>query len=422
MKTNPIKIISIVVIILSLLIISVIVYQQRSTIVANTLQTGKNIVNLFPLGTANKKPIWNSTGSSTDSTLAGGGESSVPKIEFEKITDNPVASADVIDLPGASSTLIYVEKATGNIFQIKNSGQAERISNLTIPEVFDAYFGLDKSKNIRVVVRSVVNDQLQAVILNLNNTTAFGTSSDTSLNITKKPLASNIKSIAISPKKDQLLFVEDLGSRAVAYITDWDLKNKKIVTVLPFKDWIISWPNKDIVVFQTKASSDVSGSVYYLNLKDGSFKRIGNNILGLTTKVSPDTKNAIYSSSIGQTFNLAVRNIITNKAVNYSPKTLPEKCQWFSNSTAFVCAVPSSLPLSAYPDDWYQGNISFEDSIWLYYTANAQSTLLHSPEIVTTGLDLLPQATDDFYNFYFIDKKTFKLYRLNGDAVFDPGA
>lgn len=422
MKNNPIKIISAIVIILSLVIIGAVIYQQRNVIISSTLEASKKIVNSFPLGLSNKQISWNGISSSTDNGVSKGETSAPPKIKFEKIADNPVASVGVLDLPGASSTAIYIEKETGNIFQIKNSGKVERISNLTIPEVFDAYFGLDKSKNIRVIVRSVVNDQLQTMILNLNNTTAFGTSSDSSLNITKRSVATNIKSLAVSPKKDQVLFIEDLGNKVVVYTTDFDLKNKKIIKILPFKDWVVSWSNPDFVTFQTKPSGEVPGSIYYLYLKDSSFKRVANNILGLTAVMSPDTKNIIYSSTVGRGLNLAVRNTVTNKSVNYSPKTLPEKCLWLGTNTAFVCAVPNNLPAATYPDDWYQGNISFDDSLWLYYPENAQSIAIFTPEVVTAGLDLIPQATDNFYNFYFVDKNTSQLYRLNGDAVFDQDA
>ncbi|MFA6416242.1 MAG: hypothetical protein WCW56_02010 [Candidatus Paceibacterota bacterium] len=421
-SNNIVKIISIIVIILSLLIIGVIFYQQRTTIVSNTVQLGKNIINYFPLGSATKQPSWNNTGSTTNSTPVAGGDPALEqKVQFEKIAEKPVASASVLNLPGASSTLVFIEKETGNIFQIKNGGQAERISNLTIPEVFDAYFGIDKSKNIRVVVRSVVNDQLQSIILNLNNNTAFSTSSDPSLRITKRVLPVAIKSITLSPQKDQLLLVEEVGSRAIIYTTDFDLKNKKIIKVLPFTDWLVSWVSSDVVAFQTRASSDVPGSVYYLNLKDASFRRVGANILGLTTLINPDAKSIIYSTSFGQSFSLVVRNFTTNKASNYTPKTLPEKCLWLSNNTAFICAVPNNLPSANYPDDWYQGNISFSDSIWLYYSENGQSIQIYNPEKENINLDLVPQGRDEFENCYFIDKNTSQLYRLNGQNVFDPG-
>jgi hypothetical protein len=400
------------------MIIGGVVYQQRDWLTEVGIKSSKTISNFFPFGTSKDSPSWRLS-TSTTTEESGSFEQSIDnKPLWEKIGDNPVASARIFDLPNASNTLVYIEKETGNIYKVKGSEKPERISNVTVPQVFDAYFGLDKSKNLRVIVRFVDNDILQSISLNLNNNNPFSSSSDPSLNVIKKVLPKNIIAFAVSPEIDKVFYIEDLGSRVVAYVTDFDFNKKQIIKVLPFKDWIISWPDKNIVVFQSKASSEVAGSLYFLNLKDSSFKRVGNNILGFTQNTSSDLQNIVYGNSVGQSLDLNLKNLKNNKSFSLKPKTLPEKCLWLKNNLSFICAIPNTLPFAKYPDDWYQGNISFSDSLWIYYTDTTGSHQIYDPLKENYDLDLLPQDQDNLNNFYFIDKKTFKLYKLNGQRIF----
>lgn len=419
MLSKTLKILSVIVIIISLIIIGTITYQQRASLVNGSIKTGKAIVDFFPFSKNNSMPSWHSQTSSTSSDQTLTTNSIINKTLFEKITNEQIARADILDLPNASSTLIFIDKENGNIFQVKKGKEKERISNITISNVFDAYFGLDKNKNIRAIIRYVDNDDLKSISLNINNNSPFSTSSDPSLRIIKSELSPNIIDFAVSPKKDKLFYVENLGNKIVTYTSDFDLKNKKIIKVIPFKDWIISWVNENVVVFQTKTSSDINGAVYFLNLKDKSFSRMGNGILGLTSLVSPDNNKIIYSNSLNNSFNSTLRNFDLNKAYNLNPKILPEKCLWLKNNLSFVCAVPKMISKANYPDDWYQGKIKFSDTLWIYYVDGGKNHQLYDPNIDDYDVDLLPQTTDKFNNFYFIDKKSSILYRFNGEFVFD---
>ncbi|KKS77469.1 MAG: hypothetical protein UV50_C0005G0024 [Parcubacteria group bacterium GW2011_GWB1_42_9] len=424
---NKITIIAVIVIILSLGIISAIVYKQRATIIDSSLKAGQAIIEFFPLGES-KKPTWSSTSTkdglspSSDNTNTGFDNSNMfNKPAWEKITNLPIVGASVLNLSQASNTAIYLEKETGNIFMLKNGvGEPIRISNVTILEVFDVYFGLNKNKNIGAIVRFPKDNQLESILLTIDlGKQSNSTTSDSLPIITKQALKTSIIAYTVSPKKDQVLYLEDLGNRVAVYVTDFSFKNSQIIKVLPFKDWVISWPEENTAVFQTKTNSQSVGSLYYLSLKNKSFRRVGNGILGFTVNANPDVKKIVYSVSTGNSFDFIYRELASGKSNTFTPKTLPEKCLWF-DSQALVCAVAERLPKATYPDDWYKGKLSFKDNLWIYYGESGKSSRLYDLVGENSNLDLLPQARDGLNNFYFTDKTTGILYRLNGGRIFEP--
>jgi hypothetical protein len=61
-----------------------------------------------------------------------------------------------------------------------------------------------------------------------------------------------------------------------------------------------------------------------------------------------------------------------------SVRTLPEKCVW-RNDDSLICAIPNTIP-SNIPDAWYQGRVSFNDSLWTIDVANEVYDFLYAPE------------------------------------------
>ena len=68
----------------------------------------------------------------------------------------------------------------------------------------------------------------------------------------------------------------------------------------------------------------------------------------------------------------------TRAVVALPVATIADKCVWTADESAIYCGIPTNPSASyAYPDDWYQGAISFNDRIWKIDVAGrlAQLTL-----------------------------------------------
>jgi hypothetical protein len=56
---------------------------------------------------------------------------------------------------------------------------------------------------------------------------------------------------------------------------------------------------------------------------------------------------------------------VTGEYIALPVATITDKCVWTTDDSAIYCGVPVDPPTSYnYPDDWYQGAMSFSDRIW----------------------------------------------------------
>ncbi|MEI6494976.1 MAG: hypothetical protein WCO03_02855, partial [bacterium] len=87
-----------------------------------------------------------------------------------------------------------------------------------------------------------------------------------------------------------------------------------------------------------------------------------------------------------------------------------------ADSSTLYCAVPTIVPAGEYPDDWYRGEVKFNDSLWQINVADGKTTLLNSPsaslineEMDATGLFLNPIET----RLFFTNKRDRSLWMLD---------
>lgn len=430
-----ITLISIVAILASLGIIGFVVYQNYQPIAAGGAKVAQSVANFFPQA-ANRILSGTSSPSGTSTPFfsnpfASNNQPSAPVAPLlEKITTNPVAAFSLLNLPGAPDTLVYVEKDSGNIYRLQTYPKATstaptttspvRISNLTIPAVFDAYFGFNKAKNIQALVRYPdKNRVLQTVSLSIEPNTATSTATTSQPWIVKSlNLSPNIYELSVSPDQQNVFYLEDIGTRAIAYSADFRLQNKKLALVSPFKDWKINWSASSTVYFYPRASADYSASLYSLNLKDLTFRKIVGSVNGLTALASPLPQSLIYANTFGSDFSLFSHNNKTGANTDLYLKTLPEKCVWDAQVPTVYCAIPKQLAIGVYPDDWYLGKTQFNDALWIVYPEIGKTSQLYGFDGAGENFDITSLKADSAHNFYFLDRRTWTLYRLNSSRLF----
>ncbi len=137
--------------------------------------------------------------------------------------------------------------------------------------------------------------------------------------------------------------------------------------------------------------------------------------------VSPDLKLGFYSDSNtdAQTFNSGLLNISNENTTPITLKTLPEKCVWSQlNNSVVYCAVPDSIPRATYPDQWYQGIVSFSDSIWMINTKTGVTKDLAPLRQISNGdIDAINLSLDSKEDYLtFMNKRDLSLWGLQLNA------
>ena len=157
-----------------------------------------------------------------------------------------------------------------------------------------------------------------------------------------------------------------------------------------------------------KASGSVSGLLYFLDAQSGKLTKILGGITGLTTNTNPTGDHVLYSESARGNFNLFSYSISANEQTPLSLKTLPDKCVWSKlKKTLVYCGVPTNIPSGEYPDVWYQGVVSFSDTLWMIDTETGITTILAKPQDLTgEEIDATQLVLDPNESFlFFINKK-----------------
>lgn len=315
-----------------------------------------------------------------------------------QLTQNAVSGA------GATSTTIrYIEKSTGHIYKIEPNGQnRSRLSNITILKTFESFWSLDASK---VILRYFEEGAYPSVktfsaVINPNATTT----------LQGIFLPSSAAAVAVSPAEDKIFYLIPTEEGVSAITADFGNKKQSNILNIPFSEFNINWPSKNIITLLTKPSAAAEGFLYFLDPKTGSFEKIIGGVNGLTALLSPDGARAIYSQSRRNGIETKIFTIKDKTSADFGLTTLPEKCVWSKiDKNTLYCAVPNNLSSGDYPDGWYQGLISFNDSIWQINLSTGETNVL----INETNSDVIsPFLNKDENYFVFTNKKDNTLWSL----------
>ena len=320
----------------------------------------------------------------------------------------PVATGAAPDAGGFSSNnfVRYVDRASGYVYEIKNGGTATQITNIYIPNIYEAFFGAQGSK---AFLRFLRDDQKTIATFAVPIPEANLDGSRTQL--AGSFLPDNISSFAVSPDTNLLAqLAPNATGGTVLTVSDTNNKSRKDIMNNNFHDWLISWTAQDRVSVQTKPAGTVEGYFYTILQSDVRLKKVISNIPGLTASISPQGTYVLYSHSTAQGFLTKIYTISGGNATTLAIAALPEKCIW-TNDQDVICATDQDLPAGVYPDSWYAGLAHFSDRIIRISPGSGLMTVLYdgSQEFDATNL-VLDEANNQLY---FINKNDASLWRLN---------
>lgn len=325
-----------------------------------------------------------------------------------QITTKPVSGAFLVGGTGSTTALRYIEKETGNLFELKEGETAPtRLSNTTIVKIQEA---LANNTGTSLVLRAFQGPEnaVSNRLVNLTySTSTTGTATIGELLGTSLP--STITNIVVSPDGKSLFFLNRAGEGVVGITADFQNKKQTQIFSSLLTEWSVSWPTQSTIVLTTKASQKALGDAYLLDVAKKTTDRVISHRAGLTALLAPDKNRLVYSEATQNGFLTKLLDRKSGSDELFILTTLPEKCVWSSISSIYLyCAVPTSISGGSYPDDWYRGAVSFNDDIWQINTETGESYVLLENAGDATNL-MLDRSEE---NLYFTKKTDETLWKL----------
>ncbi len=329
----------------------------------NTSSTNITNNNRYTTGSIN-----NGTGTttSTTNTLARLVQIStgpvVPAIFSLDIKNNSTST-----LTNAVVIIKYIDQQSGNIYQYNSlTGRQTRISNKTIPGINSAVWLSDGSL---VYVRYIShtgntgNGEIATYALPQNGIGGFF-------------LPQELTQI-LTQGTDNILMVSSGENGSIIKSAQKDAANIYTAFQTPLTNIRVMFAGLKNYFIYTKPSADIGGYAFIVNKKTGMFTTVAGPKKGLTALINHAGTEALinYDSPDGL-IKMGIISIPNHTMINLPISTISNKCVWSQDDTAIYCGIPEKTPVASYPDDWYQGKISFTDNIWKINMKNRYVKLL----------------------------------------------
>lgn len=321
--------------------------------------------------------------------------------KLRQLTTKPVIGfKEIVTATTTVPDLYYVEMGTGHVFSINlGSGEERRLSGTTVAKATRADISKDGTL---VAIASPTNSKNLNLVLG-----TLSTSTATDLTLTSFSKSVSDFSIASS---GELLFTEtkDTSTLGLAY----NAKTAKETTIfsVPYRDSRVVWgeAGNDSHYVYPKASYALEGFLY--EAKNNTLTRLPADGFGFTAKANDDI--IVYTTSENQVPTTRIYNRNTAQVRNLDSYTLPEKCLLPETGAVIVCAQEAATPVYESPDAWYQGVVSFKDTVYIINTDEFTAEVVtdtfkeSSREIDATMLEI----GDSQRNLYFINKNDNTLW------------
>lgn len=303
-----------------------------------------------------------------------------------RISNTPVAGFTILKR-NSEAVVRYVDRATGNIFETtlpqsasSTSLEKKRLTNNTLPKIYEAYFNSDGSK---VLFRTLENDTDVVKNMTLTLTSPRSTSTSEFYGVSVTNLRGDLDSFLVSG--NNLFYV----SKDKSSIVSSDFSGDKLLTLFSasFNNWHLDKIGNSLLV-STKPSALSEGYVYRLPTTGGSLSKLLGPLNGLSAVANSTGSLLLYSYNENGVVKLFVKNIQKDTSSEILPATLADKCVWsVKESTSFYCGTSLKGISGIEPDNWYLGRTHFTDYIWRFNTTSEVAQLVSEPK-TDFGLDL----------------------------------
>ncbi len=273
-----------------------------------------------------------------------------PTRRLAQVSKGPVVPGMVLTDRGGEVVLTYLERQSGNIFEyLPRTGGITRVSNRTIPGIQEAHWLPSASTTFVRYLSGEGASTINTYALSADGSSGFF-------------LAQNLTGIAVS--STTVLTLASGVNGSIVSSERPDGSNLATLFSTPLTALRIGFLGATRYLAFTKPSAKLAGYAFVVD-RSGSFSRIAGPLNGLVALASPSGEWVLVSSVRNGEFSTRLVNVASREAVTLPIATLADKCAWAADSRSIYCGVPVNPPSTyAYPDDWYQGAVSFSDRIW----------------------------------------------------------
>ncbi len=421
-----------IIIIIFLLILGALFFITKTPVQEDESAFTKKVREIFPFGKPSRDPdtlfegeesVFEEESSPTSTTTA-----TVSKLR--KIHGRPTSGSIVWKTKNEVTKeeevrVRFVDRATGHVFETtKDSLVTKKISNTTLPKTYEAIFlnpdsfvarFLDNTDTELIKTYTVTLKNLPLVLASTTASTTIIQNTDITKESIGLNLDDNIKEITASPLRNRLLYsLYNENESGTLIVANTNNTNKKKIYESPLREWLLSWNKENEATISTKPSGYTQGFAYNLNTNTGNMTKILGGVFGLTIKPVGEGDYLVGRGGNGISL-FSIKQKTPSTEPVFLGNTLPEKCVASKKETFIVyCAIPVLIPNGIYPDYWYQGRVTFNDSIWKINTNTATTNLISIPErdggesMDAISLEI---SEDDSY-LTFINKKNLSFWGL----------
>jgi len=307
----------------------------------------------------------------------------------------------------------FADRANGYIFDkaIKPNEPLKRVTSSQIARVYEAYF--DSTKNI-AWMRYLKDTSVENIVATIKKPDIVSENSNNYSTLETKLLSNVITFVSPISSGQKMFYLSKQSTGVDGVVYDFKTGQTKKIWSSKFSEWIPQAVSENIISLTTRASGRYPGNSYIFDVKNNSLKNIISEVEGLTTNVSPDGKKVIFSSFENGTLKTSIMNIATGQISDFAPTTLPEKCVWTKDSKTLYCGGPSSISPALYPDDWYKGEMLFNDVLWKIEVDTNISKISLDGAKIPSQIDMTnPMVNDTQSYFIFTNKYDMNLYGID---------
>lgn len=273
-----------------------------------------------------------------------------------QVSKGPVALGEAVTSTAAtasssaSTAVTFIDRQSGNVFQYRiPDGTLTRTSNRTVPGIQSAAWVSDASRAFVRYLSGTDSTTINTYALPADGSDGFF-------------LSQNLSDIAVSASNILTLASGTNGS--VASLAQLDATHTAQLFTTPLSNLHVAFAGKGRYLAYTSPSAALPGVAFLVD-SSGNFSRIAGPLTGLVAKASPSGKWVLVSYTRDGAMQMELIDTATGEALSLPVATIADKCVWAADDSAIYCGIPVNPPAAAaYPDDWYQGAVSFSDRIW----------------------------------------------------------
>ncbi|MDQ3014448.1 MAG: hypothetical protein M3Q73_01130 [bacterium] len=309
--------------------------------------------NYFPFGpgSSNRPPVTEPTDEveTPNATV-------IPVAAVVRLTSRPSTHGIAIE-KGTSTAVRFVDRAQGHISEVDlSTGVVSRVSNTTMAKIQDVLW-LNAGKSL---VYQYLSDRNELRSYTATITTQTSTSDTSTIKGSFLPVS--LESLTASPDLKKIFFIEYLNGGSRGVVANFDGTNRKEIFSSPISEWIASWPEANTIMITTKAASGQQGFAYSLNANTGALRKVLGPGTALTTKANFGASHIAFTDNASSLF---IYDVKKDTVINTGLKTFVDKCVWAKSVRSKIyCAVPQRVVSGRMPDNWYQGRVSYSDTLY----------------------------------------------------------